>query len=299
MDKTPKMYLKSFRGLLAQKDWYPTWITNMTQIKLGDVGTLDENYFFETKTSLKKLGINFNKQRSRGDSDFMFKTEGGVDFEVKAAGEALDAAKHIPLANAGIVFDFKKKGALYVHAARYSSTTIPDINDLETGIKQLMTDGKWKNDWCIVTQVNEAPLFAFLICTQSKGVIEVSADTPIGQNVSIALGDVNIKFSVRFGNSSIFEQLSNKNAVMAYQIYRVKRPKHLPISVSSTILTPPSVTRKGRSGSTTPSFEIEHGIRQSKSREPLMTGRETSNFDIASGQFARNLASPLLEIVRD
>ena len=293
MDKTAKMYLKSLRGLLANKNWYPTWITNMKQIKLGDVGILDENYFFETKTSLKTLGINFNEQHSKGDSDFLYQTEGGVDYEVKAAGEVAVAANHIPLAKAGIIFNLKKKGSVYVQATEYYSVTIPDVNDLEAGIIQLMNKGKWKNEWCIVTEVNETPKFAFLICTQSNGKLEVSADTSLVQNAMIALGNPNITFSVQFGDSAIFQQLNNNNAVMAYQIYRVKKPQYLPISESHTVSIPFSVTERDRPRSSAPSVEIERGPQQSESREFDILSSESSIPSISQPE------SHLLEIVRD
>lgn len=266
MQPTAKMYLKNFRALLAQKDWYPTWITNMTQIKLGDVGTLDNDYFFETKTSLKNLGVNFTEQRSAGTSSFLFKTQGGVDYQVKAAGKALKAARHIPVANAGVVFDFKKKGALYVRAAQYSSAAIPDVNTLESGVIRLMMDHVWKDEWCIVTHINEAPVFSFLICTSSKGVVEVSADTKLAKNATVELGEANVKFSVRFGNSYIFEQLRNENAVMAYQLHRVKTPRNLPVSLP-TVSTPFSGTVGGRLRPSTPPVVIERTSRESGSHQ--------------------------------
>jgi hypothetical protein len=111
------------------RDYFATWLP-WNQVDLGDVGTLDGN-FFSPITDLKDLRINIDFKKDRVPAPLDIQSESGVSTAFKVAGEVNPMMPNVPKADLGVAIEFSHAGAFIFQAPEIFDPHIEEILELQ------------------------------------------------------------------------------------------------------------------------------------------------------------------------
>lgn len=185
-------------------DYLITWPIN-TDVKLGDVGILENGVFKRTDT-LENIGIAKPKEReSRGKKIMDYTSKNGVEIEVNPNIET-------KLKGVGLKMDikFKREGAVFLKIDDYVSKQIESTDQLGSEIIQQFKNGRWQRDRVIVTEVISAANATILVAGSSNATASLLLDVSLPETEAIAKGKFaqSIGFTGSFGVKIIGENVS-------------------------------------------------------------------------------------------
>jgi hypothetical protein len=177
---TEEMY-KRF-GYLA------TWVPNIN-LNLGDVGVMKDRVF-ERVTTLAQQSITFETRADPNYADYEYTSANGVKVKIKGAGEVPMAGSVISQADAGISYAFQRENAIVFQATRCREMSILDQSNLGTQILSFYEQGKWPEDYVVITNLISCQGTTILISSSSSGMIEFSIDAGLNPGRIIQIADV-------------------------------------------------------------------------------------------------------------
>lgn len=170
-------YLLYAEEMYKHFGYLATWAPNVS-LKLGDVGIIKDRVF-ERVATLDSKGITFGARPNPNEADYEYTSANGVTVKIKGAGEVPDAGSVISKADAGISYAFQRENAIVFQAMRCRETSILDQSSLGAQILLLYEQGKWPDDYVVITNLITSQSTTVLISSSRSGMIEFSLDASL------------------------------------------------------------------------------------------------------------------------
>lgn len=211
------------RDVYENLKYRPTWLPG-TPIHLGTVGVIEDGQF-RAITDLKRLGISFEEIIDSDHDTIDFTSKGGVSIAFKAAGEVNPRFQAVAEANAGVLVEFSRVGAVLLQMRDVSLNRIADQSQLRRDMLQAIAVGdqskQWRKEWVVITEVARAGIATIVISNSGRSRLELRAS---GSAASTSLADVSANFSVATESELSFRVIASEGLTPLYRGLRVKRP---------------------------------------------------------------------------
>lgn len=225
MATIPELYCKGVRQ--QSKLYFAAWLPN-TVLKLGTVGVLHDRYFFDPKSSLAKMGFDFDPENPDHiekdlDASPVKLSSGRTSKQTfKVSGEVSTTAPHIPQAKAGISLEFGAEGAFVIEAEATYEPRIKDIFALERWILQQYRAGAWQRDWAVITSLVVAPHASIVVSQSRSSKVELmaSGDANVG---TVELGNAGIEFQSVHTQGTVLNMANSTNVAPLFKLVGLKR----------------------------------------------------------------------------
>jgi hypothetical protein len=183
------------RDVYESLKYRPTWLPG-SPIALGTVGVIEEG-LFRPITDLQKLAIPFEVIVDSDADAIDFASKNGVSISFKAAGEANGRFQAIAKADAGVLIEFSREGAVVLQLRDVSLNRIADIPALRQALRKSIAVGdeskQWKRNWVVITEVARAGRATIVISSSGKSKLELKAS---GSTAPASLVDASAGLSV-------------------------------------------------------------------------------------------------------
>lgn len=197
MESVVKIYTDRVR---EQLKYFGMWPIELNA-KLGDYGTLDNNYFKKVGNITDDLGIDIQIDESGGTSKYCFKD--GESVEVKTFGKA-----NLHKSKAAIEISFSGGNGIYFAANNCSHFSIKNYIVVGQKIIHKFNSGYFKANYVVVTEVVKANSSTIVVSKGNNASITLEADA---EGVSEQnLIDGSIGFSIHAENNIAFSVLAKK-----------------------------------------------------------------------------------------
>lgn len=265
MNSAQKQYANEMKKKFG---YYATWNPGV-HLKLGDIGTFKGNIF--TKISdLESLGITFEVSTDITKATLEHSSKGSVSVTTKLAGTLAPQGSVLTSADAGIIVEFEKQKSCLFKANDTTSPSIKDTISLGIKILELYHQGKWNQDWEVITELVEAESATIIISNNANSKIELKANANINApTFDIADGKFDFSTLVSKGLETkiiatekltpLFKIMGIKKKTFSPPVFKVKGAKPLDLP-SSEIATEASTE------------EFSFGYLSSKEREAMSLG---------------------------
>src|SRR5262245_37804738 len=190
MSKPWDLYVKE---MTKRFGYMATW-TPGVPIELGDVGVVRDNVFTRV-TSLRSLDIPVEVRSDPTEESIDYSSSGSVSLTFKAAGQAPAAGSALVQAEAGLVIEFTRDGAVVFKAAGCVTPSIEDVEALKKQVLARYREGRWNKDWAVVTEVVRARAATILLSERRGARVEISARGKVDAG-AIDLTNVDIGLTV-------------------------------------------------------------------------------------------------------
>lgn len=180
---------KHFKVLYA--NWEPGG-----PIELGDYGIMDGNIFIPMGklkndfTEFSGNAILISTDTSNDQKEF--KSESGVEVNLLAKGTVNSLGT--TLAKATLEIKFSNKDSIFFNAAGCTTTRISNKSKIGETLKQLLKNGKWQKEYCVVTDLVKAGKTIVAISQSNNSGISFEADSPAIEKINLA--DASVKFNL-------------------------------------------------------------------------------------------------------
>lgn len=211
------------RDVYENLKYRPTWLPG-TPMYLGTVGVIEDGQF-RAVTDLNRLGIPFEEIIDSDHDTIDFTSKGGVSIAFKAAGEVNPRFQAVVEANAGILVEFSRVGAVLLQMRDVSLNRIADQSQLRRDMLRAVAVGdeskQWRKEWVVITEVARADIATIVISNSGRSRLELNAS---GSAASTSLADVSANLSVATESDLSFRVIAKEGLTPLYRGLRVKRP---------------------------------------------------------------------------
>jgi hypothetical protein len=166
-----------------------TWLPD-ANLKLGDVGLLQDGRFFQKKT-LEDLRIPFKTRAGSEGGDWDHSS--GSDVKVNFAAEAKAGVPGVPSGHA--VVSFGSSGSFLFQAHDCRTETIENMAAVGDELVYAYRANAFDKSWIVIDRIVRAKSATVLISDSKTAEIELGADVPLTSLPSLA--DVSIGVKVR------------------------------------------------------------------------------------------------------
>ena len=181
-----------------------TWPIN-TDVKLGDVGILEDGVFKRTDT-LENLGIGKPKEReSRGEANFEYTSKNGVAVEFDPNIET-----KIKGIGAKIEIKFNREGAVFLRLDEHLVRQFESTDQIGKNIIQRFKNNNWQRDRVIITEIISSTNATILVAGSNNATASLLLDISLPEAEAIAKGKFvqSIGFTGSFGAKIIGANVS-------------------------------------------------------------------------------------------
>ena len=158
--------------------------------KLGDFGLLKDDLFTRLG-NVSQFGIDFGVRQGATESTVKFVSASGVS--VMFHGKVDAGPGGVPV-NASVDISFSEQSAVFFNAAGCTADAIENQIQLGEQILQLNRDGKWQQQFAVITTLVKAKSSTIVMSSSSDASITIQATSSAVQ--SIDLDDASIQLSV-------------------------------------------------------------------------------------------------------
>ncbi len=208
---------KHFKVLYA--NWEPGG-----PIELGDYGIMDGNIFIpmgKLKVDFPEFSGNIIQIAPDPTKDQKeFKSESGVEVNLAAKGSVSPAG--VTLAKAALEIKFSSKDSIFFNAAGCTTTRITNKAKVGEILKQLLKNGKWQKEYCVVTDLVEAGKTVIAISQSNNSAISFEADSPSIEKIDLA--DASIKFNLTSEKSIGYKVDADDGLIILIGLCKIKNP---------------------------------------------------------------------------
>ncbi len=191
--------------------FYANWEPGAA-VELGDYGLLDGNIFLhigKLKDDFPEFSGDVIKITADQWKDHKeFQSESGVEVNLLSKGSL--NARGIPVAKATLEVKFANKDSIFFNAADCTTTRISNKAKIGEILKTLLKNGKWKKEYCVVTDLVQSGLTILAISKSNNSEISFETDSP--QIEKINLADASIKVNLH-RESSIGYKVEGKEGL--------------------------------------------------------------------------------------
>lgn len=155
-----------------------TWLPNVP-VRLGDIGTL-YGHTYERIRTLADFGISFDSRPPISmTTSLEYASTGDVYITIKQKGELSIANSALAKADAGIIIEFGRAGAVVFQAGGCAVSSIEDQLSLADKLLAMYADGQWNRDYVVVTDVVHAEWTSVLVSKANAANIEFRLDADL------------------------------------------------------------------------------------------------------------------------
>lgn len=205
--------------------YYATWNPGVP-LKLGDIGTLNDNVFTRL-SNLSDRGIEFEIREDLTKTPLEHSSEGSVSVTTKLSGTVAPQGSVLTNLDAGIIVEFSKENSTLFKANNTTSPSIKDAIKLEEQVLDLYRKGKWNKNWAIVTELVEAENATVIISNNSNSKIELKANANIDAP-TFDIADAEFKFSTQFSKGLETKIISAEGLTPLFKVMGMKTRIFLP-----------------------------------------------------------------------
>ena len=214
-----KLYAEDvYKGL----GYRPTWLPG-TPINLGNIGVIEDG-IFRPITDLAQLGIHFDVIVDTNQDAIDYSSTNGVSMSFKAGGETNGKFKAITRAEAGVLIEFSRKGAVVLQLRDVSFNRIADQHALSKAMLSSIAianeSNQWQRNWVVITEVARASRATIVVSGSGKSRLELKAS---GSTVPASLADVSAALSVAMESEISIKVIAKEGLTPLYRGLRVKR----------------------------------------------------------------------------
>jgi len=165
-------------------------------VELGDYGFMNGNIFIphgKLKNDFTEFAggmIQFSTDTTKDLKEF--KSDGGVEVNLVPKGSV--NMYGIAVVKASLDIRFSKTDSVYFHAADCTTTRISNKAKIGEVLKQLYKEGKWDNDYYVVTDLVQAGRTIIAISQDRNSGISFEAESPLIEKINLA--DAGIKLNI-------------------------------------------------------------------------------------------------------
>lgn len=208
---------KHFRVLYA--NWEPG-----SPIALGDYGVMEGNIFIPMGKLKKDFPefkgdfLQFTPDQTKDNKEF--KSQGGVEVSLLPKGSL--SVQGVELAKATLDIKFSSTNMVYFNAMGCTTTRITNKAKLGEVLKVLLTDGRWKKEYCVVTDLVESEKAIVAISNSSNSGISFEADSPLVEKINV--GDASIKLSLKNEKDIGYKVPADEGLSLLIGLCKIKNP---------------------------------------------------------------------------
>lgn len=235
--------------------YFATWLPG-TPLEIGDIGELNGNEFTQI-SSLKQKGIDFTIRSDHTKDSMQHSSSTGVSISTKFKGTAGIPQFNLDVADAGMVVKFSKNTGVAFELQGYEIRKIEDTTLVDNAILKEYNDGKWKDNWAVISELVIADSGTVLISQGSDAAIGLKAlaDVP-----NLSLANIKANFNVTHSNNLSTAILCKAGLTPLFKIRGIRR--------RFFGLGTPHVRSKAH---TDISFEMDPEIESSGEKTPTLT----------------------------
>lgn len=208
---------KHFKVLYA--NWEPG-----TPIELGDYGVKEGNIFIPMGKLKKDFPefegdfLQFTPDQTKDNKEF--KSEVGVEVTLSPKGSL--SVQGVELAKATLDIKFSSKDMVYFNAASCTTTRITNKAKLGEVLKQMLSAGRWKKEYCVVTDLVQSERAIIAVSNSSNSGISLEADSPLIEKINLA--DVSIKMSLKTEKDIGYKVPADEGLILLIGLCKIKNP---------------------------------------------------------------------------
>jgi hypothetical protein len=228
-------YEEYTKELYKKFGYFGTWLPG-TPYRVGDVGILQNKYWFKRVTTLDKLGIQV-EIRPDGTSDNLdFTSSSGVSIGFKAQGEVPSAGSHLQQASAGITVEFSKEHGIVFRLKGCTYLSIEDQVTLSQTILERFKTGNWNRDWVVITQLVVAEAATIVMSKSNNAKIEITAGAKIKTPSDGDMASADAELKVAFQSSMETSYVASQNLTPLFLASGVRDDQFIamPMSLGAT-----------------------------------------------------------------
>jgi hypothetical protein len=235
-------------------------------VALGDYGVIQENVF-ERLGNISDLGLSILPAVGTGQSNFIFKSQGSVDFELIAKGEVQPGG--IVAVRAGLNLKFNRENSVFFCAAGCTIQAAANIRDLEPALIQLLQEGRWESDFYLVTELTLASKTTAIVSSSGDSEVKLEAMNPALEVIQLA--DASLQLQVRRSRNTSFEMVTEGAQVPLMQLSRLRGLFHdeLRPSLGAIALGAQEPFRLVADGDVTP-ITLQESVARAAVSEPVI-----------------------------
>ena len=193
MTSVKKQYIKEMKKRYG--GYHATWAPGVP-LQVGDIGTFDNDGGFSKIANLANLNIPFEICPDEAGDQLDYSSQGSSSVTAKLSGAVAPNGSVLAEGDAGIIVEFSKTNSILFKA---KDVTYPSINNqiqLEKDIIELYKNGKWKKEWCVITELAVAESATIIISNSANSRIELKANANL-EAATINIADAAFNFSIQ------------------------------------------------------------------------------------------------------
>jgi hypothetical protein len=218
---TTSVYKLYAKDVFENLKYRPTWLPG-SPIELGAVGVIEEG-IFRPITELKNLDIPFAVKADSDQDAIDFASKNGVSVSFKAAGEANGKFQAVAKADAGVLIEFSREGAVVLQLRNVSLNRVADQSALSRELLRSMAVGdvskQWQRDWVVITEVARAGRATIVISSSGHSKLELKAS---GSAAPVSLVDASAALSVAAESEISTKVIAEAGLTPLYRGLRVR-----------------------------------------------------------------------------
>jgi len=212
-----KQYIKEMKNKYG--GYHATWAPGVP-LQVGDIGDFDKDGVFQKLANLKNRKIDFEVLIDEKSDQFDYTSQNSVSVKTKLAGEIApnSVLKDI---DAGVIVEFSKGSSVLFKAKDVKYHSIEDVIQLEEDVIELYNKGKWKKEWCVITELAVAESATIIIANGSSSKIELKANANIGAS-KIDIADASLDFSIQSAKDMNTTIIAQEGLTPLFKVRKLK-----------------------------------------------------------------------------
>lgn len=161
---------EQYTGEMREQFGYlATWLPS-APLALGDVGLLHRDRF-QRVTSLQDLGVNFKPTPAKRPGYLEYLSAGQVDVQWGVHADAA-APGSAMVGRAAVTVTFARAHATLFQASGCQVISINDLVALETSLKALAEEGRWRRDYTVISEVVRTGATTIIVSSQAGARVD-------------------------------------------------------------------------------------------------------------------------------
>jgi len=179
-----------------QFKYFATWVPG-TPLQIGDIGELKGTEFTHL-SDLKQKGIDFKIRSDPSKISLHYASSGGFSISSIFSGDAGIPQFNLDVADAGIIVKFSKDKGVAFEAQGAEQRMIADVIKVDKAILDAYNNGRWEDDWVVISDLMLADSGTVLISQGKDAAIGLKAKIQVPK---LSLANIDANFDVTYENN--------------------------------------------------------------------------------------------------
>lgn len=204
-----------FKGMYEHVGYFPTWLPNAV-LRPGDYGLVAGGRFTKLG-ALDEAPFSLPLQRVQGTplQRLSYQSKSGIEVVMGGASEHLGRAK----------IEIASERAFLFEAQGLRAVTLDNLGQLGVELVTLLREGRWRAEWVVISEVQEARGLAVVVADEGHAELEVEAKVALRDTNQLADPNAELRVSRRRGRMLEFLGSGTSRAPLTplYKLVRLKR----------------------------------------------------------------------------